>query len=538
MENIHKCKRLGTMIDCSRNAVMLPEKVEQWIDLTADLGYNCLMLYTEDTYEVENEPYFGHLRGRYSCEELRRLDAYAMQKGMELIPCIQALAHLNTIFRWPDYQDVRDVSAILMVGEERTYELIDRMFATISKTFRSKIVNVGLDEAWLLGRGRYLNKNGYREQSDILLEHLNRISQIAKKYDLQLIMWDDMFFRAINNGNYYADDLEISEQVKAKIPENVSLIYWDYYSVDAEHYDKQLRTHMQVKEGMWFAGGLWSWCDFAPHNSFSIEAMGRAMKQCMKHGVENIFMTLWGDDGGECSRYAMLPSLYYISELAKGNEDMESIKRGFEAKYQIPFDEFMLLDLLGTPNEKHCEVVNPDKYMLYSDCFMGLFDSRVAPGQAESYAQCAQKLEKWTTHPQYGRLFLSLKALCDVMGIKYDLGVRTRNAYLSEDKGAIKCLIEEYALLMERLDYFYEVYTEQWMEENKPFGFEIQDLRMGGLSRRVKHCRDRLQAYVDGKLAHIEELEAPVLDIQGEQSVCGEALLYTGWTSIVSTNVL
>jgi hypothetical protein len=198
----------------------------------------------------------------------------------------------------------------------------------------------------------------------------------------------------------------------------------------------------------------------------------------------------------------------------------------------------MMLDLLGTPNEKHCKIVNPDKYMLYSDCFMGLFDNRVAPNQAESYAQCAKKLEKWTSHPEYGRLFLSLKALCDVMSIKYDLGVRTRNAYLSADKEALKNLIEEYSLLLERLEYFYEVYRDQWMEENKPFGFEIQDLRMGGLSRRVKHCRDRLQAYVDGKLAHIEELEAPVLDIQGEQNVCGEALLYTGWTSIVSTNVL
>ena len=109
---------------------------------------------------------------------------------------------------------------------------------------------------------------------------------------------------------------------------------------------------------------------------------------------------------------------------------MDSIKRGFEAKYKIPFDDFMMLDLLGTPNEKHCKIVNPDKYMLYSDCFMGLFDNRVAPNQAESYAQCSQKLEKWTSHPEYGRLFLSLKALCDVMSIKFDLGVRTRNAYL------------------------------------------------------------------------------------------------------------
>ena len=35
------------------------------------------MLYTEDTYEVDNEPYFGYMRGRYSADELRELDDYA-----------------------------------------------------------------------------------------------------------------------------------------------------------------------------------------------------------------------------------------------------------------------------------------------------------------------------------------------------------------------------------------------------------------------------------------------------------------------------
>ena len=28
---------------------------------------------------------------------------YALSKGMELIPCIQTLAHLNAIIRWPEY---------------------------------------------------------------------------------------------------------------------------------------------------------------------------------------------------------------------------------------------------------------------------------------------------------------------------------------------------------------------------------------------------------------------------------------------------
>ena len=45
------------MIDCSRNAVMTVDALKNWIDIMADLGYNTLMLYTEDTYEVENPVY-------------------------------------------------------------------------------------------------------------------------------------------------------------------------------------------------------------------------------------------------------------------------------------------------------------------------------------------------------------------------------------------------------------------------------------------------------------------------------------------------
>ena len=86
MENKIKFRRFGTMIDCSRNAVMNVTSVKKWIDITSDLGYNSLLLYTEDTYEVDNQPYFGYMRGRYSKNELKELDAYAKSKGIELIP--------------------------------------------------------------------------------------------------------------------------------------------------------------------------------------------------------------------------------------------------------------------------------------------------------------------------------------------------------------------------------------------------------------------------------------------------------------------
>jgi hypothetical protein len=37
-------------------------------------------------------------------EELKEIDVYAQKCGMEVIPCIQTLAHLNQIFRWPKYR--------------------------------------------------------------------------------------------------------------------------------------------------------------------------------------------------------------------------------------------------------------------------------------------------------------------------------------------------------------------------------------------------------------------------------------------------
>lgn len=74
------------------------------------------MLYTEDTYEVEYEPYFGYKRGRYSTAELSELDAYAASVGIELVPCVQTLAHLNAAFRWRKYRRIQDCYDIFLSG--------------------------------------------------------------------------------------------------------------------------------------------------------------------------------------------------------------------------------------------------------------------------------------------------------------------------------------------------------------------------------------------------------------------------------------
>ena len=88
-------QRFGVMMDCSRNGVMTVKQLKRFIDVIAKMGYNCLELYTEDTYEVDGEPYFGYMRGRYTKAEMKELDAYGESLGIEVIPCMQTLAHIK-----------------------------------------------------------------------------------------------------------------------------------------------------------------------------------------------------------------------------------------------------------------------------------------------------------------------------------------------------------------------------------------------------------------------------------------------------------
>ena len=523
------------MLDCSRNAVMKPQAVEKYIDILADLGLNCLMLYTEDTYEVAGQPYFGHNRGRYSTEELKRLDKYAAENGVELIPCIQTLAHLDAIFHWSVYNDVRDCGNILLAEEEKTYELIDEMFASLAGSFTSRTVNVGMDEAHMLGRGKYFDNHGAKDRFDILLNHLNKVSEIAGKYGFNIIMWGDMFFRLISdNGDYYGENRSIPERVKAMIPDNVNLIYWDYYSKNKENYDSKIKAHKAIKENIWFAGGLWTWSGFAPHNGFSLDITKAAFDSCFEHGVRNIVLTMWGDNGAECSRFSVLPSLFYAAELAKGNGNIDSVKKKFSEKFGIDFDTFLLLDLPLTPNGSD-RIINSDKYLFYNDCFMGLFDSMVKKGDGELFGKMAQALEA-VKENEYSYLFDTAAALCRVLEKKVELGLKTREAYTEKNTRKLKELTSEYDDVISLTENFYKLYERQWMRENKPHGFDIQDIRIGGLIQRLKHLKLQIERFAGSEVDRLEELEEPLLDIKGREA--GGYIEFNNWQHTATSNMI
>lgn len=198
----------------------------------------------------------------------------------------------------------------------------------------------------------------------------------------------------------------------------------------------------------------------------------------------------------------------------------------------------MLADLSGTPNDNRNATFNPEKYMLYNDCFLGQFDSTVRDSDAETYAFCAEKLKRIETDSQYGYLFKTLRTLCEVLSIKFDIGVRTRKAYGGKDIAALKNILADYDRLLVLVDAFYGAFKEQWEKENKPNGFEVQDIRIGGLRLRVQHCKERLEAFADGKISSLPELEEPILDFYGlEQAFKRSPTRFNNWGASASVDL-
>ena len=119
---------------------------------------------------------------------------------------------------------------------------------------------------------------------------------------------------------------------------------------------------------------------------------------------------------------------------------------------------------------------------------------------------------------KYGYLFDTQAKLCDALAVKYELGVKTRKAYNAGDKDELRRLAnEDYSAAIKLVDAFAKAFEKQWFYENKTSGFDVQDIRLGGLLRRLGACKRRLIEYADGKIDRIEELEGDVLPFGNEK---------------------
>ena len=503
----------GIMADVSRNAVLTVESIKKLLEIMAVMGLNMMMLYMEDTYEVPGRPYFGYMRGRYSYDELKECDDYANMFGIEIIPCIQTLAHLEQVLKWNYANNMKDTSDILLAECDETYHFIEEMIKAASAPFRSKRIHLGMDEAHNLGLGRYLDKHGYKRRFDIMSSHLNKVKEITDKYGLKPMIWSDMYFRlGSKTGDYYDVNAVIPQDVIKEIPDNMGLVYWDYYHNEEDSYSVFLRKHKDFGKEVIFAGGIWTWNGICVNYGKTFTATNAALASCKKEGIKMVFATIWGDNGAETNIFNALLGMQLYAEHGYAKEiRRENLKERFEFCTKGKYDAFMELSKADTLPGQKSDVANPSKYLLWQDILIGMFDRHVEYLQlGQYYSDLQKKMQKHIDENAKWKIVYEMPCkLCSVLSIKSTIGVEIKNCYDRKDTDALRLISQEkLVVLFERVEELRLAHKEQWFKTQKPFGWEIIDIRYGGLLARVNTAITRITEYLNGEVERLEELEA------------------------------
>lgn len=533
----------GAMLDNSRNSVTNISQTKEYIAYSAAFGLNCLYLYNEDTFEIEGEPYFGYMRDRYSGEDIKAIHDFAKGFGVEVVPCIQTLAHLNQALRWPCYYPINDMGDTLLADEEKTYELIEKMIAAWRKVCTTEYINIGMDEAHALGRGKHLDRHGAEPKFDIMCRHLEKVAAICEKYGFKPMIWSDMFFR-IAFGGYYGDE-KIEDELLEKVPKNITLIYWDYYSTDKEKYVKQLDKHFMFDNDIAFAGGAWKWSGFTPAIDHSWKVSKIILEEIKKRNVKQVMATCWGDDGADCLSACIMPvlALYGASRLADGEEAELLAKENTLAACGYTAEEFFALCRPSvTPADNNTPYANPTKYLFYNDILKGMFDKHTDGRFPAFYKGCAEELEAFAKREgAFSYLFDVQAKLCRVLELKATAGTELKAAYDKADKAELKRLaVEVLPEIQRRTETFYDAFRNGWMKESRPGGFDTQDLRIGGMLRRILAAEKTVLDYLEGRIDKVDELEWERLyfDCRTKDSDKCLTIGYNGYSRNATANIL
>ena len=521
----------GVMIDCSRNAVMKPDHIKRWMNQLALLGYNTVMLYTEDTYALPEEPYFGYLRGRYTAEDLQDLDQHAAALAIELIGCIQTLGHLETMFKWSPYWEIKDTPSILLVDHERTYALIDKMLAQHARVYRSRRIHIGMDETHDLGRGRFMDLFGHERGYTLFNRHLARVVELCKKHGLQPMLWSDMYFRMGNpTQDYYAPETRIPDDVKQAIPAEAQLVYWDYYHEDQGFYEDWIQRHRHLGHEPVMASGIWTWGGhfwYAHHKTLA--NVPPCVRACKRTGVKELFFTLWGDDGAYCEFDSALAGLAYAAELAASGDGPvheKTLAQRFHAVCDADWD--LVIQAAGIQTDIH------PASLFWDDPLLGIYWKN----------ECLKGPEHWTrVLRQFNRALRRLKAGRDQEApidfahwcvatkylraiIKFRLALDT--AYATRDTTALAKLQGQARRMPRLLEDCNQSFRRQWMRRNRPEGFETIQNRIGARKQRWLELATRIDELIAGHIDSIPELD--------EEST-HPLTLYTRWRDVVSGGI-
>lgn len=521
-------ERLGVMLDLA--VPMTAEGIIKYMEHMAALGFNYLLMYMETAFEVKEYPFMGYMRGGYSKEELQRIDAEGEKLGIEVVPGIQTLGHLQNYLRWRAAAPIKENSECLLVDCPESYTFIESLIRTVSDTFKTRRVFIGMDEAHGMGLGAYLKDHPYPDRMELFTRHLKRVNDICRKYGREPMVASDMPFRL--GGDGFSDDYDpksIIPETVSDAAEGIQMCYWEYYKTNYETYDFNLRRHKDLfkKSPLAFWGGVWVLDNHLMNMPHTLRTSVPALHACLDNGVQDVLASVWGS-AKNTNLEQSIPGLPVFSEYCYQGYDCteDHIYRaaeyltGLSRRFIEAVSEFHL----GRPNS-----VKPGSRLIWTDILYGGL-LRMSLNFDEAKERFTGALKIIEAEPAAKEPVLSEFAalLFRAAIVKCDILKNIRVRYKEKDLGYLKTLsCETIPALLPIYERIGELMTTLYLRSTKPFGVENVQILYAGMTARLKFAAQRLNDFAEGKISRIEELEGEILDEGPTAWLTANAHIYT-----------
>lgn len=197
-------KHRGTQLDLARQYER-PDQIRRFIANAADWGFTHVYLYLEGRIRTPSFPH-PDPRSSYDAATMRRLVRFAEKQGVELVPIIPCLGHVEQFIA---HKELRHLAEIPPGGPGRfgpsagtcacpsnpaTFKFFTRYYREIAAIFPSKLFHIGMDEAFDVGLCPTCRRRAAREGLDSLVgDFIARVVTFVRdELGRRVVMWDDM----------------------------------------------------------------------------------------------------------------------------------------------------------------------------------------------------------------------------------------------------------------------------------------------------------------------------------------------------------
>jgi len=329
--------RRGYMLDISRGRKPKMETIKTMIDFLAALKYNEFQLYMEgDCFKYAAYP---KETAHFDCltpDDIEELDRYCKDRFIDLVPNQNSFGHMYTWLKKPDFHHLGlferedEVPSTLNPLLDESFEFVCNLYASLLPHFSSEYINIGLDEAY--GLGRYQIEEYCREKGKdvVFMEWLNKLNDhIQSTYGKKVMFWADMIY------NY--------PQSYHMVPKDAIALEWGYELIQSQRMTDHCIAYKNAGVRYYVCPSVNTHGSFTSRMDVTTFNIRTSAELAVEYGAEGLLLTDWGD-GGHPQSWVWSMAPIALSGQYGWNigapQDGESFKADFIRNAETFTDEF------------------------------------------------------------------------------------------------------------------------------------------------------------------------------------------------------